>query len=107
MHIEIWGTILDYFFITTRLDRARWPVVPPPKSPLPAGSALFESIFTASHHIPLEHVAMPGNNAQLKPLLCSTLEGGRARGRAALSAPGMAVAAFQRLDLRRVFAQLR
>ena len=41
--IEIWGTILDYFFITTRLDRARWPVVPPPKSHRqPAGGDLLQ-----------------------------------------------------------------
>ena len=30
--IEIWGSILDYFFINHTLTRARWPDVPPFRS---------------------------------------------------------------------------
>ena len=69
--IEIWGTILDYFFINHTLRQGTLARRSSPQEPPPAGSAPFGSIFTASHHIPLEQVAMPGNTAQLKPLLCS------------------------------------
>ena len=41
--IEIWGSILDYFFINHTLTRARWPDVPPFRSPCQPAVLLSEA----------------------------------------------------------------
>ena len=41
--IEIWGSILDYFFINHTLTRARWPDVPPFRSHRQPAELLLEA----------------------------------------------------------------
>ena len=57
--IELWDSILDYFFINHTLNPGTLARRSSLQEPPPADSAPFGSIFTASHHIPLEQVAMP------------------------------------------------
>ena len=67
--LKLWGSILHYIFInhTIRPGHAG-PPYPLQETP-PAGSVPFGGEFSASHHIPLEHVTKPGDNAQQEPLL--------------------------------------
>ena len=53
------GLFLHYPHDKTRPAGPSYPLQEPPST----GSAPFRSEFPASHHIPLEHVAKPGNTA--------------------------------------------
>jgi len=52
--IELWDSILDYFFINHTLKPGTLAQRSSLQEPPPADSAPFGSIFTASHHIPLD-----------------------------------------------------